>query len=98
MSCILIFNVACYFGVLSSHYLKGFQIPIDNLHCNTYGVITSACIVFLQIREETDTKIDLPNENSESDVIVITGKKENVLKARDKIELIQKELVSYVKI
>ena len=48
----------------------------------------------LQIREETDTKIDLPNENSESDVIVITGKKENVLKARDKIEAIQKELVS----
>lgn len=49
-----------------------------------------------QIREETDTKIDLPSENSDSDVIVITGKKANVEQAKAKIEAIQKELVQTV--
>lgn len=48
------------------------------------------------IRDETDTKIDLPHESSDSDVITITGTKENVEKARLKIEDIQKELVSDV--
>lgn len=48
---------------------------------------------FFQIREETDTKIDLPSEISESDVITITGKKANVEKAQAKIEAIQKEMV-----
>ena len=48
----------------------------------------------LQIREETDTRIDLPNEASDSDVILITGKKQNVEAAKVKIEAIQKELVS----
>lgn len=45
-----------------------------------------------KIREETDTRIDLPSENSDSDVITITGKKGNVEKAQAKIEAIQKEL------
>jgi predicted PilT family ATPase len=44
------------------------------------------------IREETDTKIDLPSENSDSDLITITGKKANVDKATAKIEAIQKEM------
>ena len=47
-----------------------------------------------KIRDETDTKVDLPSEHSDSDVITITGKKENVEKARAKIESIQRELVS----
>ncbi|XP_005104751.1 vigilin [Aplysia californica] len=45
-----------------------------------------------KIREETDTKIDLPSESSDSDVITITGKKANVEKAQAKIEAIQKEM------
>ncbi|CAL1537044.1 unnamed protein product [Lymnaea stagnalis] len=45
-----------------------------------------------KIREETDTKIDLPSEISDSDVITITGKKANVEKAQAKIEAIQKEM------
>ena len=45
------------------------------------------------IRDETDTKIDLPSESSDSDVITITGRKENVDRAKAKIEDIQKELV-----
>lgn len=48
---------------------------------------------FVQIRDETDTRIDLPSENSDSDVITITGKKENVEKAKNMIETIQKEMV-----
>ena len=46
-----------------------------------------------QIREDTDTKIDLPAESSSSDVIVITGRKENVQKAKDRIREIEREMV-----
>uniref|UniRef100_A0A8C3A2Z6 Vigilin n=1 Tax=Cyclopterus lumpus TaxID=8103 RepID=A0A8C3A2Z6_CYCLU len=46
-----------------------------------------------KIREETSTKIDLPAENSNSEMIVITGKKANCEVARSRILAIQKELV-----
>ncbi|XP_033222679.1 vigilin [Belonocnema kinseyi] len=49
-----------------------------------------------KIREETQTKIDLPAEGEKSDVIIITGKKENVEEARDKIQKIQNEMTSTV--
>uniref|UniRef100_A0A668AGR9 Vigilin n=1 Tax=Myripristis murdjan TaxID=586833 RepID=A0A668AGR9_9TELE len=45
-----------------------------------------------KIREETNTKIDLPAENSNSEMIVITGKKANCEAARNRILAIQKEL------
>lgn len=48
----------------------------------------------IQIREETQTKIDLPAEGEKSDVITITGKKENVEKAKEMIQKIQNELVN----
>lgn len=57
-------------------------------------IIGKGGVQIKKIREETDTKIDLPREGSASDVITITGKKENVQKARNMIEAIQKELVS----
>jgi len=47
-----------------------------------------------KIREETDTKIDLPSENSDSDIILITGKKANVEAAKQKIEQMQKVLAN----
>uniref|UniRef100_A0A8C3A085 Vigilin n=1 Tax=Cyclopterus lumpus TaxID=8103 RepID=A0A8C3A085_CYCLU len=47
-----------------------------------------------KIREETSTKIDLPAENSNSEMIVITGKKANCEVARSRILAIQKELVT----
>ena len=50
-------------------------------------------LLTLQIREETDTKIELPAEGSDSDVIVITGHKAQVEAARDRITAIQNELV-----
>jgi len=46
-----------------------------------------------KILDETDTKIDFPRDNSDSDVITITGKKENVEKAKSMIEAIEKETV-----
>ncbi|KAB5555835.1 hypothetical protein PHYPO_G00038720 [Pangasianodon hypophthalmus] len=47
-----------------------------------------------KIREETNTKIDLPTENSESETIVITGKRSNCEAARDRILAIQRDLAN----
>ncbi|XP_061525204.1 vigilin isoform X2 [Phycodurus eques] len=47
-----------------------------------------------KIREETNTKIDLPTENSNSEMIAITGKKGNCEAARDRILAIQRELAN----
>lgn len=49
-----------------------------------------------KIREETRTHIDLPAEGDKNDVITITGKKENVEEAREKIRKIQDELENIV--
>lgn len=57
------------------------------------SVIGKGGATLRKIREETDTKIDLPGESSQSDVIVIIGRKENVQKARAKIMDIEKEMV-----
>ena len=48
---------------------------------------------FVQIREETDTKIELPSEKSNSDVIVITGKKDRVEKAKQMLLKMEENLV-----
>ena len=44
------------------------------------------------MKEETNTRIDLPSENADSDLIVITGKKADVDLARKKLLAIQSEL------
>ena len=44
----------------------------------------------------SSTRIDLPESGSESDVITITGKKENVEKAQKKIAQIQSEMANVV--
>ena len=49
-----------------------------------------------RIRDETDTRIDLPDSGSESDMITITGKKENVIKAVEAIMKIQSEMANIV--
>ncbi|XP_037944630.1 vigilin-like [Teleopsis dalmanni] len=49
-----------------------------------------------KIRDETQTKIDLPAEGDKNEVIVITGKKENVLEAKERIQKIQNELSDIV--
>jgi len=50
------------------------------------------------IRKDTNTKIDLPESGSDSDVITITGKKENVEKAQEKITSIQSEMANVVSV
>ena len=47
---------------------------------------------FVRVKEETNTRIDLPNENIDSDLIIITGKKADVDLARKKLLAIQAEL------
>lgn len=49
-----------------------------------------------KIRDETQTKIDLPAEGDKNEMIVITGKKENALEARERIQKIQNELANIV--
>ena len=49
-----------------------------------------------KIRDETQTQIDLPAEGDKNEVIVITGKKENVKDARERIMKIQEELANIV--
>ena len=44
------------------------------------------------MKEETNTRIDLPSESADSDLIVITGKKADVDLARKKLLAIQAEL------
>uniref|UniRef100_A0A3Q0RAW3 Vigilin n=1 Tax=Amphilophus citrinellus TaxID=61819 RepID=A0A3Q0RAW3_AMPCI len=51
-----------------------------------------------KIREETNTKIDLPAENSNSEMIVITGKKANCEAAKSRILAIQKELANITEV
>lgn len=49
-----------------------------------------------KIRDETQTKIDLPAEGDNNDVITITGKKEHVEEAQKRIQKIQNELANIV--
>merc|ERR1719187_2882835 len=49
-----------------------------------------------KIRDETDTRIDLPDSGSDSDMITITGRKENVAMAQERITQIQSEMANIV--
>lgn len=75
----------------SSHQVK---VPIFK-QFHKY-VIGKGGATIRKIRAETETKIDLPESGSESDVITITGKKENVEKAQKRIQQIQTEMADVV--
>jgi len=49
-----------------------------------------------KIRDETNTRIDLPDSSADSDTIIITGKKEDVNMAADKIRDIQSQMANIV--
>ncbi|XP_013786055.2 vigilin-like [Limulus polyphemus] len=51
-----------------------------------------------KIQTETETKIELPPENSDSDTIIITGKMENALAAKERILALQNELGNIVEV
>lgn len=59
-------------------------------------IIGKGGINIRKIRDETDTKIDLPDSGSDSDMITITGKKENVAKAQERITEIQSQMANIV--
>lgn len=46
-----------------------------------------------RIREDTNTKIDMPKEGTDSDIIIVTGRKENVDKAKRQLQDIEKQMV-----
>jgi len=46
------------------------------------------------VREETDTRIEVPAEGSDVSIITVSGPKDNVDKAREMLESTQKALVS----
>lgn len=66
------------------------KVPILKHH-HRY-IIGKGGINIKKVKEETDTRIDLPSEDAESDLIIITGKKANVDAARKKLLAIQAEL------
>ena len=49
-----------------------------------------------KIRDETETRIDLPDSGSDSDMITITGRKEKVALAQERIQKIQSEMADLV--
>ena len=49
-----------------------------------------------QIRQDTNAKVDLPASGSDSDIIVLTGRKDDVLKAQKIIQQIQSEQADVV--
>ena len=81
----------------SDHFSSSFpQVPIfKQFH---KFVIGKGGANIRKIRNETETKIDLPESGSESDVITVTGKKENVSKAVKAIQQIQSEMADVVSV
>jgi len=78
--------------MLASNYQE--KIPIfKQFHKNIIG---KGGANIKKIREETNTKIDLPDNDADSDMIVITGKKENVVVAAEKIREIQSQMANIV--
>ncbi|XP_070561985.1 vigilin-like [Ptychodera flava] len=72
------------------------EIPIfKKFHKNIIG---KGGATISKIKEETDTRIEIPSEDSDSDMIVIIGKKDRVESARDKIQAIQKELANVTQV
>ncbi|KAI4494366.1 hypothetical protein M0802_009049 [Mischocyttarus mexicanus] len=70
------------------------EVPIFK-QCHKF-VIGKGGANIKKIREETQTKIELPAEGEKSDVITITGKKENMEKAKEMIQKIQNEMANIV--
>ncbi|KAJ8274644.1 hypothetical protein COCON_G00092690 [Conger conger] len=72
------------------------SVPIfKQFHKNIIG---KGGVNIKKIREETNTKIDLPAENSNSEMIIITGKKANCEAAKNRILAIQKELANITEV
>lgn len=71
---------------------------VINIRTTLHSVINLLLLTVEQIRDETHTKIELPSEGSDSDVIVISGKKSDVEKAEKMVKTFQDELISVVQV
>ncbi|EDV24343.1 uncharacterized protein TRIADDRAFT_26766 [Trichoplax adhaerens] len=79
-----------YSNLIESNHVEEFSV-FKQFHRNIIG---KGGITIRKIREETNTRIDIPNENSGSDIIKVTGRQKDVKMAREKILAIQKELAN----
>merc|ERR1719449_234896 len=88
---------AKYFNKLHKELLEsGYQTKVPIFKQFHKFVIGKGGANIRRIRDETDTRIDLPDSSTDSDMITITGKKENVVKAVEAIQQIQSEMANIV--
>merc|ERR1712209_112896 len=81
---------ARHFNKLTKELLEsGYQTKVPIFKQFHKFVIGKGGANIRRIRDETDTRIDLPDSTTDSDMITITGKKENVVKAVEAIQQIQ---------
>ena len=52
-------------------------------------------MIHCQVREETETRIDVPPEGSDVTVVTISGPKDSVDKAKEMLESTQRALVGF---
>ena len=71
---------------------ENFSMKVPILKNHHRYIIGKGGVNIRRVKEETNTRIDLPNENIDSDLIIITGKKADVDSARRKLLAIQAEL------
>ncbi|XP_075968481.1 vigilin isoform X1 [Anarhichas minor] len=85
---------AAFFFLLLFQIENSFSLSVPIFKQFHKNIIGKGGANIKKIREETNTKIDLPTENSNSEMIVITGKKSYCEAARDRILAIQRELAN----
>ena len=73
---------------------SGFQTKVPIFKQFHKFVIGKGGANIRRIRDDTETRIDLPDSGSDSDMITITGKKANVMKAMEAIQQIQSEMAN----
>lgn len=71
---------------------ENFTMKVPILKNHHRYIIGKGGVNIRKVKEETNTRIDLPSEAADSDLIVITGKKADVDLARKKLLAIQAEL------
>ena len=89
---------ARHFSKLTKELLEqiGYQTKVPIFKQFHKFVIGKGGANIRRIRDETDTRIDLPDSTTDSDLITITGKKDNVVKAVEVIQQIESKMANIV--
>ncbi|KAG8181791.1 hypothetical protein JTE90_000083 [Oedothorax gibbosus] len=85
-------------GVGSELVINNFTVEVPIYKQHHKFIIGKGGANIKKIRDETNTKIDLPAEGAVSENITIRGKKEDVLLAKNKILAIQEELANVISV